>query len=159
MEPPATHIARSLVLFDAEPIPDAAHGLQPNRIGWVAFDLAAQPVDLDVDGPLSDLRFAGHQLMAGDCLAGTSGENRKDFLFAIGEAQCFAAALQFAFGDLERVGAENDLLDLGHRLRSAAAQDIADPEDQLARIERLEQVVVGPRLEAGDAAVGLLKRG
>ena len=96
--------------------------------------------------------------MAGDGFAGAFGEDREDFLLAVGELEGFAAALQFPAGDLERVGAEHYLLDLRHRVRAAAAQDIVDAQDQLARIERLRQIVVGARLEPGNAALRLRKR-
>ena len=37
-----------------QPVADAAHGLHQQRIGGIALDLAAQPVDLHVDGALAD---------------------------------------------------------------------------------------------------------
>src|SRR5665647_3759783 len=38
-----------------QPVADAAHGLHEQRIGGIGFDLAAQAVDLDVDGALAHL--------------------------------------------------------------------------------------------------------
>ena len=98
------------------------------------------------------------QFVARNGLAGAGGEDGQDFLLAVGQLQGFAAALQFAPGDLEGVGAEHQLLDLGRRRRAAAAQDVVDAQDQLARIERLGQIVVGAGFQPGDAAVGLRQR-
>ena len=103
-------------LFHAQPIANAAHGLQPDRVGRIALDLAAQPVDLHVDGALADLGFAADQLVARDGLAGARGEDRQDLLLAVGQLQRLAAPLQLAPRDLEGVGAEDELLDLGRRL-------------------------------------------
>lgn len=45
----------SMGLFHAQPVADTAHRLQPHRVGGVALDLAAQSVDLHVDGTLADV--------------------------------------------------------------------------------------------------------
>ena len=99
-----------------------------------------------VRSPTSDV--AADQLVARDRLAGAFGEDRQDLLLAVGQLQGLAALLQLAPRDLEGVGAEHDLLDLGHRLRAAAPQDVVDAQDQLARVERFRQIVVGAGLEA-----------
>ena len=73
-----------------------------------------------VRSPTSD--SPADQFVAGNGLAGARGEDRQDFLLAVGQPQRLAAALQFAPGDLERVGTEHDLLDLrrGRRVRRGA---------------------------------------
>ena len=142
-------------LFYTEPIPNTAHGLQPDRIGRIALDLAAQPVDLDVDGALADFRIVADKLVAGYRLTCPRREDRQDLLLAVGQLQRLAATLQFAPGNLERVGTEDQLLDLGRGRRAATAQDVVDAQDQLARIERFWQIVVGAGLKSADAAVGL----
>ena len=109
-----------------------------------------------VRSPTSDV--AADQFVARDGLAGALGEDRQDLLLAVGELQRLAALLQLAPRDLERVGPEHDLLDLRRRLRAAAPQDVVDPQDQFARIERLRQIVVGAGLQPGDAAVRLRQR-
>ena len=55
--------------------------------------------------------------MPRDRIAGPLGEDDQNLLFAVGQLQDFAAALEFAPGDLERVGSENDLLQLRRLLR------------------------------------------
>ena len=59
-----------LALLDGEAVADAADGLQPDRVGRIALDLAPQAVDLDVDRTLADIGLAGDQLVAGNGLAG-----------------------------------------------------------------------------------------
>ena len=49
--------------------------------------------------------------------------------------------------------------DVGLRRALAPAQDGAQPRQQLARLERLGQVVVGAQLEADDAVHGVAARG
>src|SRR5262245_57513742 len=97
--------------------------------------------------------------MARDGFAGALGEDRQDLLLPVGELQRLAALLQLAPRNLEGVGAKDDLLDLGNGLGTAAAQYVVDPQDELARVERLRQIVVGPGLQPADAALHLRQRG
>src|SRR5690606_21323717 len=82
-------------LFDTQPVSNTAHCLQPYRIGRVALDLAAQSVDLHVDRPLAHLRVVAHQFVTRNRLSGALGEDRQDFLLALGQPQRLPATLQF----------------------------------------------------------------
>src|SRR5690606_12674795 len=135
-----------------QPVADAAYGLEPDRVGRVALDLAAQPVDLDVDGALADVGFPGDEFVARNGFAGAAGEDRQYLLLAVGQLERLAAALQFAARDLERIRSEDELLDLRRGHRTAASQYVVDAQDELARIEGFGQVVVGACLEPGNAA-------
>ncbi len=53
------------MLLDAQLIADAAHGLEPDRIGRVLLDLAAKAIDLHVDGALADIAVLTGQLVTG----------------------------------------------------------------------------------------------
>ncbi len=53
------------LLLDAELIADAAHGLEPDRIGRVLLDLAAKAIDLDVNRALANIAVLTGQLVAG----------------------------------------------------------------------------------------------
>ncbi len=64
------------------------------------------------DGAFPDVGLARHQFVARNGLAGAAGKDRQDFLLAVRQLQGLAAALQLALGDLERVGPEDQLLDL-----------------------------------------------
>ena len=56
------HRCASLLLWRGyQPIADAAHRLQEQRIGGIALDLAPQAVDLHVDGALVDGAVAGQR--------------------------------------------------------------------------------------------------
>src|ERR1700754_1451600 len=105
-------------LFHTEPIPNTAHRLEPDRIGRVAFDLAAQPIDLDVDRALADLGLVADKLVARYRLARPRREDRQDLLLPVGQLQGLAATLQFTPGDLERVWPEDQLLHLRRRCRA-----------------------------------------
>ncbi len=95
-------------LFDAQPVADAAHRLQPHRVRRIALDLAAQPVDLDVDGALADVGFCRRRARGAEW-SRRRGRRRSARIscFAVGELQRLAAALQLAACDLEGVGAED----------------------------------------------------
>ena len=105
-----------------------------------------------VRSPTSDV--PADQLVTRDGLAGALGEDRQDLLLAVGQLQRARRPSSVrARVELEGVGAEHDLLDLRRRLRAAAPQDVVDAQDQLARVERLRQIIVGAGLQAVDAAV------
>src|SRR5690606_13425852 len=108
------------MLLDAQLVADAAHGLEPDRIGRVLLDLAAKAIDLDVDRALADIAVLTGQLVTGDRFTGALREDRHDVLFAIRQLDRFGTLLQFAARDEESVGAEHDLFDLRLRRRRAA---------------------------------------
>src|SRR6202011_40573 len=117
-------------------IADAAHRLQEQRIGGVAVDLAPQPVDLPVPPPLGDGALAGEGA-ARHGLARRHRENAQHLALAVGKMDGLIALAQFAAVEVIDVGTERDLLQRGHRRRRGALENIADPQDQLARLARL----------------------
>ena len=58
------------MLFPGQPVADAAHGLQVDGFARVAFDLAAEAGDLDVDGALDAGGGEHGKVMAGNGGAG-----------------------------------------------------------------------------------------
>ena len=82
---------------------------------------------------------------------GPRSKDPQELALAVGDANDMHAALQLAALDVERERPEADRLD-GRRLRlRAAAEDAGDAQQQLARLERLRQIVVGADLEPADA--------
>ncbi len=80
-------------LFDAQPVADAAHRLQPDRIGRIALDLAAQPVDLDVDRAFADLGFCRRPVRGGGWSRRRApAKIARIFLLAVGQLERLAAA-------------------------------------------------------------------
>src|SRR4051794_26670362 len=76
-------------------IADAAHRLQKQRIGRIAFDLAPESVNLHVDGALV------HAALASECatrhrLARYHRKNAQHLAFAVGEMDDVLALAQFA---------------------------------------------------------------
>ena len=154
----------------ARRLPRQPHGrsAQPTpRTVWrmrgspAALELAAQVADEDVDHVGLDVgRVAPHQreqLVAREHLAGVADEDLEQVELAAGEAELAAAAR----GDVAaRVDDEVAAPRAGRRpsaprRRSSASQ----PRGQLVDRERLDQVVVGAGLQAGDAVVDLVARG
>ena len=74
--------------------------------------------------------------------------------FAVGEMNNGLAIAQFAALQMENVRPERHRLHLGDGSRRRALEDIADPQQQFARLERLGDVVVGADLQALDAGIG-----
>src|SRR5580700_8474543 len=79
-----------------EAIADATHGLHDERIARIALDLAAQPIDLHVDGALAHRLAVAGQRLARHGLAGACGQDPQHFALAVGEADHLFAAAQFA---------------------------------------------------------------
>src|SRR5581483_1004554 len=74
----ATVIPPLLSPRDGQPVADATNGLQIERIGRIRLDLAAQPVDLHVDGALAGGAVVRNQRQARHRLARCRGEDRHD---------------------------------------------------------------------------------
>ena len=85
----------------------AAYRLQPDRVGRVALDLAAQPVDLDVDGR-SPTSNPSRQFVAGMVSPARSAKMADLLLRSVSLRTSPASSARAR--DLERVGAEDDLL-------------------------------------------------
>src|SRR5438874_2706594 len=80
-------------------IADAAHRLQEEGIGRIALDLAAQPVDLHVDGALVHAAVAG-QCAARHGLARRHAEDAQHLALAVGEMDDLLALAQFAAAEV-----------------------------------------------------------
>src|SRR5436309_2469676 len=119
--------------------------LQEQRIGGIALDLAPQAVDLHVDRALVHRAAAG-QRRARHGFAGSDRQNAQHFALAVGQVNDLLALAQFAAIEMKYVRAERDLLQRLHRRRRAALEDIADPQDQFARLEWFCDIVVGADL-------------
>jgi hypothetical protein len=93
---------------------------------------------------------------AGDRLAGVAGQVLEYRELARGERDGHSGS-----GHLVRGGIDDEVADLqAHRpLRGSAAHQRAQPGQQLAEVEGLDQVVVGADVEAADAVVQLSARG
>src|SRR5215813_8190275 len=133
-----------------EDITGASDRLEIARELDVLLDLAAQPRHLHVDGAdiAAELRLLGKRL-ARDGGAGALDENAEQRRLGGGEMHQLGAAGELAAVEIEAEGAEADVAhDLACRRRHAL-QDVADAQHQLARLERLGEIVVGAALEAG----------
>src|ERR1700748_2616894 len=98
-------------------VADAAHRLQEQRACRIALDLAAQPVDLHVDGALVDAAIAG-QRPARHGLAGGDRQDPQHLALAVGEMDDVLALAQLAAAEMIDIRPERDLLDrLGGRRR------------------------------------------
>src|SRR5258705_10475158 len=138
-------------------IADAAHRLQEQRIGGIAFDLAPEPVDLHVHRALVDGALAG-QGAARHGLARRHGEDAQHLALAVGEMDGLVALAQFAAVQMVNVGTERDLLQRRHRRRRGALENIADSQQPLARVEPLGDKIVSADLTALSSGIWHLAR-
>ena len=114
-----------------------------HRLDGVGLDLVAEPVDRVLEQALRhDLAAAAHEQLERGELARRDGDDA-------------AADLQVPHGRIEA-----DIADLDHEPERSAgpAQQRAQPRRELLHGERLEQVVVGAAIEAGDAVVDAVAR-
>src|SRR5260221_3700119 len=139
--------ARPASSIRLEDIACSPHGLQIAREFRIALDLAAQPRHLHVDRAhiAAELRLLGQRL-ARYRLAGAPRQCHEERGLAGRQMDGIAAAVELAARQVETAGAEAELGLRQARLRHAL-QDIADAQHQLARLERLGEVVLGPALE------------
>src|SRR3954452_15114936 len=100
---------------------------------------------------------AGHQLVAGEDVAGVRGEEPEQLELLRRELDGVAVATRLATAAVELDLAEDDRL-ARRRVSVAAPENRAHTRRELARRERLSDVVVGPELEPDDA-VGFLAAG
>ena len=99
--------------------------------------------------PLAGQRQSRHRVARGD------RENAQHLALAIGEMHDFLAVAQLAALEMKHVGPERHGLQRFHPRRGGALEDIADPQDQLTRLERLGDIIVGADLQAFDPAFRL----
>src|SRR5207248_3697158 len=88
------------------------------------------------------------KLLAGEDAAGVPRQRRQHLVLVGGQALPDAVDTHFTGGeiDLQTSGGELDRVRVGGR----AAQHRPDPGEQLARVERLREVIVGAELETDD---------
>src|SRR5216683_5684717 len=141
-----------------ERIAGAPHGLQVAGIARIELDLAAQPrhLHIDIADVAAELRRL-RQILARYRLAGARRETGQQPRLGGGQVHDLVAAKQFAPGEIKAKPAEANG---AHRLvrDPAALDDVADPQDQLARFERFRKEVVGALFEPVDPIFGLSHR-
>src|SRR6266567_1288113 len=130
-----------------ERIAGAPHGLQVAGIARVGLDLAAQPghLHIDIADVAAELRRL-RQILARYRLACPRRKARQQPRLGGRQVHDLVAAKQFAPRDVEAKPAEAN----GARrlVRDPAAlDDVADPQNQLARLERFREEVVGALFE------------
>ena len=86
----------------------AAHRLQVDRVGGIDLDLAAQAVDLHVDGALVGAAPPPASSSRGDVAAGAVAEDGQDLALALGDADDLVAAAQLAAVEAEDERPEAD---------------------------------------------------
>src|SRR6185437_16608793 len=79
-----------------QPVTETAHRLHEKRMGRVAFDLTAQPIDLDVHRAFASRTAITGERRARHRLARRGGENPQHFLFAVGQTDNVVTMAQFA---------------------------------------------------------------
>ena len=145
----------SRVLTESVPqhVAGAAHGVQDARLAAV-LELAAQVRDEDVDGvrlgegvvapDLVEQRLARHDD------ARVAHQVLEQLELARGQVELALAAEHLARVRVEAQVADDDV---GASARRAAPQQGAHAREQLVALERLDEIVVGARVEALDASV------
>src|ERR1051325_1991407 len=142
-----------------EDITGAANRLQVARIARIALELAPQPRHLHID--ITDVAAEPRrlrQLLARYRLPCLLRQDRQEAGLGGGQVNRIVAPEQFAAREVKTERAEPDL---ARRRRDSgpALQDVADAQDQLARLEWLDEIIVGAVLEAVDAVLRLAHRG
>src|SRR5665213_1018851 len=89
-----------------QPIAHAAHGLHDQRVARIAFDLAAQPIDLHIHRALADRLTVAGERLARHGLAGAGREHAQHFALAVGQPDHLFAAAQFAAREVKHELAE-----------------------------------------------------
>src|SRR5690349_3764739 len=124
-----------------EDIADASNGLQIAREFRVALDLAPEPRHLHVDRAHvpTELRLLGEPLAA-DGRAGAPGERAEKGRLGRGQVHGFITAPELRALEVEAEPAEPHLA-RARAIDSGSREDVADAQHQLARLERLHQII------------------
>ena len=150
--PAAASVSRreKLILRLAQHVAHAAHGVDQARLA-ARLQLAAEVRDVDLDRVRPGLELVAPDALedevAGHHLARVEHEQLEQRVLGAGEVEVAVAA----WGHARVHGHVADLERLVAQLAAAAAQQGAHAGDQLVERERLDQVVVGAGVEAGDA--------
>src|SRR5688572_9061618 len=97
-------------LVNVENVALATDGLQIDRVRRIGFDLAAQTIDLHVDGAFAAGRIVARQLVPGDRRAEAAGEQAQEIALTLRELDRLLTALELATPDMESVVAHADFL-------------------------------------------------
>src|SRR5690606_11425892 len=132
-------------------VPDATDGHHDLRLLRVLLDLGAQPLDMHVHQPgVGRVAVAPdllEQHLAGEHLPGLAGQGDQQVELQRGQRDRLPVPLHGVPGHVDHQVADGELF----RCRLLRpAQPRADAGDQLLRLERLHDVVVGTRFEAHD---------
>src|SRR5258708_21881368 len=119
----------------------------------IVLDLAPQPRHLHVDSAhvAAELRLVCERL-ARHRLAGAAHQRGQERRLGRGEVDRLLAAEQLGALEIQAEGAEAALA-AGLRRSRDTLQEVADAKDELARLERLGEIVVRARLEPGAAVL------
>src|SRR4051812_36871968 len=143
------------IALSLEDVAGTAFGVQQARLA-ARLELAPQVGDEDVDRVRRRHRVVApdlvEQALAGDDEALVAHQELEQLELPISQLDFPLAA-----ADLAGVGIEDEVayLHRGGATRGTAPQQRPDPRQQLLALERLDQVIVGAAVEAGDAVLGL----
>src|SRR6266404_5598910 len=156
---PATPGATRSRSIGLEDIAGASNRLDVAGEFWIVLDLAPQPRHLHVDSAhvAAELRLVCERL-ARHRLAGAAHQRGQERRLGRCEVDRLLATEQLGALKIEAEGAEAALA-AGLRRGREALQDVADTQDELARLEGLGEIVVGAMLEPGDAVLRFGHRG
>src|SRR5271157_6575997 len=135
--------------YGGDAVADAADGLDPHSS---ACELGAQPGQVHVDGIRAERvglvvpDMLGDRATVGDSRA-TSHEDLQDAEFGAGQRRPLPAYINLPRGRVELDFAD---LDPGRMADRRPALQRPEPGQQLAEVERLDQVVIRARVQAGD---------
>ena len=132
------------------------HGLEIDRVARIGLDLAAQAVDLHVDGSFAGVVSIDENVTRHG-LSRIGREDPQQIAFALGQPDRIGVLLQVAATKMEGEGAECDLV-RRYFLDLAALEDVGDPQEEFAWLEGLCKVVLDAGLEAAHAVVGFRAR-
>ena len=134
--------------------------LQIGRIGGVLFDLAPQSIDQDIDRSLLCRAPRSRQRLARNDRAGIGAEQAKHLALAFGDADRLVAGAQLSAleRECEASEAHDGRLGAADRCGPRASKHRADPQEQLARLKRLGQIVVDANFQAAYAILRFAAR-
>ena len=102
-----------------QPVPDAANRLQMHGIGRIAFDLASEAVDLNINGALVGRRTGASQRLAGNSLAGLGRQQAQHFPFPVRQSDEFVFMAEIAATDIK-----NEIAKAADHLRKSKPRSI-----------------------------------
>ena len=128
-------------------------------LAGLLLDLAAQPVDLHVDGAFRDCAAIAGERQPRHGLSRRRRQDAQHLALAVGQPDDFLAFAQFTARQMidERPEADGFHRRRGSRLRTL--EDIGDAQRKLSWFKWFRQIIVGAHLEALDAALGGVARG